>query len=300
MHRDVKGDCVTCHVEHTGVEGELRPFDQRAFDHARVAGFPLDGRHAVVAGKCASCHKTRSFLTANPACQSCHTDVHKGSLGTRCESCHTAQVSFKDVVAGGRFDHSKTAFPLVGAHKSSACPSCHANGRFKGVAFASCSSCHRDPHQSRLGAACASCHSESAWRTAKFDHARTAFALRGKHQTVRCASCHVKPAAMVKPPSATCAACHSDPHRGTFKQDCGACHTESSFQKGAFDHATTRFALKDTHADRRVCRVPQGGASEEQRLQGAERIVPVVPCRRPSGRARPVVREMPFSSVMAD
>ncbi len=248
VHRDVRGDCVTCHVEHTGRDGEVRPFDERAFDHARVARFPLDGRHAKLAAGCAACHKTRSFLTASAACQSCHADVHKGKLGSACESCHSTRVAFKDVAGAGRFDHAKSAFPLLGAHKPVACEKCHAGGVFKGVAFSSCASCHKDPHRARLGAACASCHTATAWRTTKVDHARTAFPLRGKHTTVDCAKCHVKPAAIVKPPSATCAICHVDPHRGTFKQDCAACHTESTFQKGTFDHAATRFALADKHA----------------------------------------------------
>ena len=248
VHRDVRDDCVTCHVEHTGADGELRPFDQRAFDHAGVARFPLDGRHADLALKCAACHKTRSFLTASASCQSCHADVHKGTLGAECGSCHTTRVAFTDVVAGGRFDHSKAAFPLLGAHKSTACASCHIKGAFKGVAFSSCTNCHKDPHQSRLGSACTSCHTEAAWRTSKVDHTRTAFPLRGKHATVQCARCHIKPAAIVKLRSGTCAVCHKDPHAGTFKQDCAACHDESSFQKGKFDHAATTFALVDRHA----------------------------------------------------
>lgn len=132
VHRDVKEDCVTCHVEHAGADGELRPFDQRGFDHARVARFPLDGRHAALAGTCAACHKTRSFLTASAACQSCHTDVHKGKLGTSCESCHTTRVAFKDVAGAGRFDHAKSAFPLLGAHTGVACEQCHAGGVFRG------------------------------------------------------------------------------------------------------------------------------------------------------------------------
>ena len=62
VHRDVTGDCASCHVEHAGVDAELRPFDPKSFDHATETGFPLDGRHAAVAKDCAKCHKTRSFL----------------------------------------------------------------------------------------------------------------------------------------------------------------------------------------------------------------------------------------------
>jgi hypothetical protein len=247
VHRDLKGDCVKCHVEHTGVEGDLRPFDQRHFDHARVAGFPLDGRHAVVADKCAACHKTRSFLTAGTSCQACHADVHKGRLGSTCESCHTTQVAFKDVVAAGRFDHSKSAFPLLGAHSTVACARCHVNGVFKGLAFGSCTSCHREPHQPSFGAVCTSCHTTTSWRTEKVNHARTAFPLIGRHATVACTSCHKQSAMTVKPRAATCAVCHLDVHRGTFKQDCKACHSESGFQKTPFDHSQTKFLLAGKH-----------------------------------------------------
>ncbi len=246
VHRAVAGDCVTCHIEHAGVDAELRPFDQAKFDHAAEAGFPLEGLHAPLKTQCAACHKTRSFLGAPTSCASCHVDTHKGSLGPNCVTCHSTAVKFSAAV--NAFDHRRSAFPLVGAHTKVACASCHKNGQFKGVAFASCTSCHTDPHAAKLGASCASCHTETAWRTTKIDHSRTAFPLRGKHAAVDCAKCHIRPAALVKPRSNTCAACHADPHKGTFKQDCSSCHTESTFQKGAFDHATTRFALTDKHA----------------------------------------------------
>lgn len=248
VHRDLKGDCVTCHVEHTGVDGELRPFDQRHFDHVRVAGFPLDGLHVAVADKCAACHKARSFLTAGASCQSCHADVHKGTLGLNCTSCHTTQVAFKNVAAAGRFDHSKSAFPLLGAHSTAACARCHLNGVFKGLAFGSCTSCHRDKHQPSFGAVCTACHTTPSWRTEKVNHARTSFPLIGRHTTAPCTSCHKQSAMTVKPKADTCAACHLDVHRGTFKQDCRACHSESGFEKAPFDHAQTRFPLAGKHA----------------------------------------------------
>ncbi|MEO8681727.1 MAG: hypothetical protein ABI665_21960 [Vicinamibacterales bacterium] len=246
IHRNVTGDCVTCHVEHAGADAELRPFDQARFNHTRDTAFPLDGLHAPLAANCAACHKTRSYLTAPTTCAACHADPHKGTLGTQCATCHATAVKFATAVKG--FDHSRTAFALAGAHGKVACESCHKNKQYKGIAFASCSSCHTDPHRSKLGATCTQCHTEAAWRTTKVDHARTAFPLRGKHATVECAKCHVKPSTAVKLRSDTCAACHTDPHRGEFKQDCSACHTELTFQKGTFDHATTKFLLADKHA----------------------------------------------------
>jgi hypothetical protein len=52
----------------------------------------------------------------------------------------------------------------------------------------------------------------------------------------------------VKPRATTCAACHADVHRGTFKQDCKSCHSETGFEKAPFDHTTTAFALTGKHA----------------------------------------------------
>jgi hypothetical protein len=147
-----------------------------------------------------------------------------------------------------RFDHGRTAFPLAGAHLKTACAACHKNPTYRGVTFASCNDCHADPHANRFPQACSSCHTPEAWRTARIDHAKTRFPLRGRHATAECRSCHVQPATRVKPKSDSCATCHADPHRGTFKQDCGACHTETTFRKGTFDHARTKFPLVDRHA----------------------------------------------------
>jgi hypothetical protein len=247
IHRNVTTDCVTCHVEHAGADAELRPFDLRQFDHGRDASFPLDGEHARLAQNCASCHKTRSFLTLSSSCASCHSDVHKGTLGTQCAKCHTTAVKFAETRT--RFDHSRTAFALTGAHQQTACGRCHTSTTYKNVKFASCADCHSDVHRARFGPACSSCHTTAAWRTTRVDHARTAFPLRGKHATVNCARCHTQPAMQVKPASATCSACHSDPHRGVFKQDCASCHNETAFQKGRFDHGSTKFPLVDKHAN---------------------------------------------------
>ncbi len=246
VHRNVKGDCVACHSEHAGVNGELRPFDARRFDHNAETTFRLDDRHAPVAQKCESCHKGRSFLTASPSCASCHTDPHKPSLGQACQSCHSAKTAFK--VISGQFDHAKSKFPLVGAHRTATCSSCHVNNQFKGIAFSSCTSCHKEPHRPSLGATCTSCHTSDNWRTQKIDHTKTAFRLLGRHVTTNCAACHKQPAMKVKPRADTCAVCHVDVHKGSFKQDCKSCHNETSFTKAPFDHTQTKFALTGKHA----------------------------------------------------
>ena len=247
VHRDVTGDCASCHVEHAGVDAELRPFDPASFDHAVETGFPLDGRHAAVAKNCARCHKTRSFLAATPACSTCHTDIHKPSLGSDCRACHSTAVAFRD--ARTAFDHSKAAFQLTGAHRGVACAKCHVNQVFKGVKFAQCTDCHKSPHRQPMSAACTSCHTSDSWKTQRIDHAKTAFPLRGRHADVACVKCHTKPPLQAALKFDRCAACHQDPHRAAFKQDCSSCHNETGFGRGTFDHATgTRFPLTGAHA----------------------------------------------------
>lgn len=269
VHRQVTTDCIACHVEHAGIDAELRPFDQRRFNHATETRFALDGLHAPVEGSCGSCHKTRSFLQAGASCASCHTDVHKGTLGTRCDTCHATSVRFAE--ARERFEHTRTAFPLTGGHARVECASCHRRTGYKGIAFASCSDCHTSPHQQTLGAACSSCHVTQRWQTTRLDHSRTGFPLTGRHAAVNCVQCHAKPAAQVRLKFGTCASCHSDPHRGEFKQDCAACHTESGFEKGKFDHFTTRLPLTEKHAPL-TCVACHKGVTVGVRAPSARRV----------------------------
>jgi len=246
VHRDATGDCAACHVEHAGADAELRPFDQKSFDHGTETGFVLDGRHLAIAKDCAKCHKTRSFLSISPACSSCHADIHKPSLGSDCRACHTTTVPFKD--ARSRFDHSKAAFQLIGAHRTVACAKCHVNQVFKGVKFAQCTDCHKNPHRQSMGNACTSCHTNESWKTQRIDHAMTAFPLRGKHADVACVKCHTRPPLQAAVKFDRCTTCHQDPHRGAFKQDCSSCHNERGFGRGTFDHATgTKFPLTGAH-----------------------------------------------------
>ncbi len=51
----------------------------------------------------------------------------------------------------------------------------------------------------------------------------------------------------VHPKADTCAVCHIDPHKGAFRQDCKACHNETSFKQAPFDHTKTLFALTGKH-----------------------------------------------------
>jgi hypothetical protein len=246
VHRDVPGNCEGCHAEHRGVAADLRPLDIQHFNHAAEAGFALDGRHAPLSRDCARCHKTRSFLNTRAACVSCHADPHKGALGATCSTCHTTAGPFTD--ARRQFDHSKARFALTGSHRTVDCTKCHVNKVFTGLRFGSCADCHREPHRQALGTDCASCHTTETWKTRTFDHARTAFPLRGAHAAAPCTACHVKPPTQVRLQAKACRDCHSDVHAGQFNQDCGSCHTPVTFKKAPFDHATaTTFPLTGRH-----------------------------------------------------
>lgn len=282
--------CETCHIDHQGREAELRWWGRAGlagFRHADT-GYVLEGHHQGLA--CAKCHNPqrianpaalargganaeRTFLGLGTACLSCHTDVHSGQFGTRaCDSCHTQQ-TWKPAAL---FDHARTKYPLAGRHASVACEKCHpvkaagaAGPRvFASVPFSSCASCHRDPHQGRLGAACASCHSPNGWsallKLSAFDHSRTMYPLEGAHRTVACDKCH-KANLTAKLRFSKCSDCHADAHRGEFaaRPDKGAC--ESCHEVAGF--ANVRFGL-----------------DEHQRsawpLSGAHRAVPCDKCHR--------------------
>ena len=250
VHRDVIDRCLPCHVEHAGRDVDLRPIDPRKFDHAGRTGFALEGRHAAIAPTCSKCHKTRSFLTASPACASCHEDKHKGRLGTDCERCHTPRVPF--VETRRAFDHGKAPFVLTGAHLTVKCELCHKEKTYRGLRFASCGDCHKDPHDRPLGK-CESCHQTNGFRKGfvpgMVDHSRTAFPLAGGHAKVPCASCHGPAFPRPRSKAPPCTVCHAQPHGRSLRDECGTCHRETGRTAPPFDHrARTRFPLEGKHA----------------------------------------------------
>jgi len=240
-HRGSLGrDCASCHVE-TGWK------ERGKFDHDRSA-FPLLGRHSGV--KCADCHTGGSFKQAPKDCIACHKkdDRHEASLGTQCHSCHDER-AWKPAP---RFDHDKTRFVLRHAHARAtvACRQCHADAKHMRDTPVACASCHQkdDKHQGQLGAQCDSCHGERDWKVPRFDHARTRFALLGKHSIARCDACHTS--ARYRDAPRECVACHQrdDKHRRAFGTACESCHNARAWGIWNFDHARrTGYALDGGH-----------------------------------------------------
>ncbi len=173
-------------------------------------------------------------------CEGCHEDPHGGQFEAKepgCVACHS-EAAFSKL----RFDHDRDSrFPLTGAHASAACASCHtpSTGRGKDATLAkgavryrplpvTCQGCHEDPHAGQLSGAkraCDSCHDTGRFAPASgFDHARTRFALEGKHAVTACNACH--PAVPVeggpairryRPLPLTCEGCHADFHKGELQ-----------------------------------------------------------------------------------
>jgi hypothetical protein len=133
--RTVTGGCDRCHT--SSAWRNLRPFD-----HAPT-GFALTGAHEKPA--CAACHKPAGkrieFRAAPKKCVGCHEDIHRGQFDADCSSCHTS-VEWKATL----FDHSRTAFPLDGAHKDVPCRLCHARDTRDVVVYRGvpreCAVCH--------------------------------------------------------------------------------------------------------------------------------------------------------------
>lgn len=266
--------CKTCHSEHKGAAFKIVTFDPDGFDH-KLTDYMLAGAHRDAL--CADCHaEDKKFRDAPHDCINCHKadEPHKGRLGEDCASCHVVK-DWKTV----SFDHSTTAFPLLGEHRAVKCNACHLDEVYKDLP-SRCIDCHGDDdkHKGAFGADCESCHQASAWASISFDHGRkTGFSLTGKHAPLACAACHT--GTLFEPKLKTdCIACHrkDDAHKGRNGPDCAECHGAASWIEANFDHdRDTKFALRGAHG--RV-------ACEACHMQAVTKALPgtaCIDCHRP-------------------
>jgi hypothetical protein len=243
VHKGALGQkCDGCHSERG-----WKPPARFNHDHSK---FPLRGEHREV--KCSACHADLRFREL-PAtnCIACHQRDderrgHQGRFGERCETCH-AERGWK----APTFDHARdTRYPLRGRHRELKCDSCHRGALYQDKLVAECASCHAptDPHKGQLGRDCAACHSEATWRETRFEHARSAFPLAGRHAQLACKDCHAT--VLFKDAKAECASCHAkdDYHKQRLGPACGQCHQPSGWKGAKFDHAHTGFPLVAQHA----------------------------------------------------
>jgi len=253
--------CQECHT--------TAAWSPATFNHNAV-GFPLTGGHANL--QCDQCHKNGNFSLTSTDCASCHLpDYQKttnpnhvaAGIPTQCTMCHTT-IAWSPA----SFDHSKTAFPLTGAHVQLQCDQCH-KGNYN-LQVATCVSCHladftatTSPNHvtGGLPQQCEVCHSTSAWTPASFNHASTGWALTGAHTNLQCDQCHnitYSPSGAYSLTSTTCVTCHLNDFKGTtnpnhvtagLPQQCEVCHSTSAWSPATFNHNNTAFPLTGAHTN---------------------------------------------------
>lgn len=272
------GACETCH--------SATAWKELRFDHSRV-DFPLTGAHQRA--PCAGCHPRQGqFRGAPRTCEQCHDEAHRGQFGVapsapsspapgpvagpapavgvaapaapaapaaqrrvECARCHTTAAWAPSTIDAAA--HGARGYPLRGAHATARCASCHQAGVYVGVARR-CNACHVDlRHRGRLGDDCATCHTETGWApAARFDHARTGFALEGSHAKPTCERCHGGDGKRLldRAEPTACRTCHAPTRHGDqLGERCAQCHRPTSFREvPRFDHARTDFPLELRHA----------------------------------------------------
>ncbi len=251
----IPATCETCHTA-TG-------WKPATFDH-NATQFALDGAHRAV--NCQSCHGDGVYRGKPTTCVSCHqakfdatTQPNHRTVGysTLCQTCHTS-AAWKPA----NFDHALTRFPLIGAHRATACAACHSDGVFRGKPT-TCVSCHQatfdattapNHRTSGYSTTCETCHGQTGWKPATFDHALTRFPLNGAHRATSCISCHGDGVYRGKP--TTCVSCHQAKFDATTQPNhrtsgipttCESCHSVVGWKPATFDHAATRFPLVGAH-----------------------------------------------------
>jgi hypothetical protein len=256
----------------------------------------LSNAHAALEGlkNCDNCHDSQKQISADK-CLACHAVLKKRILAGRglhahadyqkCENCHVEHqgLNYRLIYwKEGRenFDHAQTGYRLKGKHLGLDCIKCHnaehiveksdlikenikLDKTFLGLA-SDCRSCHRDEHRGQLSADCLSCHNMSGWKPAEsFDHNKTTFPLKGKHDQVQCQKCHklevdnkyaddIDYFKFTNIAHANCTDCHQDTHNGRLGQTCQNCHNPDGWRivnNAQFDHSKTNFPLLGKHAN---------------------------------------------------
>jgi hypothetical protein len=175
-------------------------------------------------------HESHSFLEGLRNCEECH-EAGKRISPSKCLECHTLLAK------------------RIGENR----------GLHAGEGFEDCTSCHVE-HLGR--------DAELIWwpeGMQNFDHLKTGYELRGKHETLDCRKCHAEKNITDKGAlrsreknlartflglSSDCLSCHADEHRGQLRIDCSQCHSFDSWKSvPGFDHDKTDFKLTGRHRE---------------------------------------------------
>ena len=212
-------NCAMCHA--------TSRWTPASFDHARTS-FPLMGAH--IAASCESCHTTGRFTGTPSSCVSCHLAKYTATTSPNhvaaafpqdCQVCHSPVQWL-----GATYDHSRTRFPLTGAHSSVQCASCHVGGQYAGTPT-TCYECHTsefntvtNPNHMAAGfpTTCGSCHTTTTWTGARLTHRFAIYSGAHSGKWSSCNDCHTNSSNYTV---FTCTNCHEhdrtkmdDKHRG--------------------------------------------------------------------------------------
>ena len=265
-HAGFPTTCEQCHDTVLWTDGK--------FDHSQT-GFTLTGAHMDPPRVCTDCHVNNNYNLTSTTCVSCHLKDFQGATNPNhvaggfsqsCELCHSTAAW-----QPATFDHSKSAFPLTGAHTvpPRACADCHINNNYN-ITNTTCISCHQTDYNNAKSPVphagfptiCEQCHDTVLWTDGKFDHSQTGFPLTGAHMDPprACIDCHINNNYNIT--NTTCISCHQTdynnakspvPHTG-FPTTCEQCHDTVLWTDGKFDHSQTGFPLTGAHMDPpRVC-----------------------------------------------
>jgi hypothetical protein len=199
-----------------------------AFFNHNGTSFPLTGAHR--SATCNACHSSGVYAGLPSTCVSCHQSNYDATndpphlaagFSTDCKTCHNT-TSWP----GATFDHSLTAFPLVGAHKTVSCNnnSCHGGGVYAGHP-SKCVDCHQsnydattDPNHAAASfpTDCTQCHNQTTWSGATFNHTSFFPIYSGTHagRWSKCSDCHNNAASFA---DFNCLGCH--PHNDKAQTD---------------------------------------------------------------------------------
>lgn len=160
-HGPLKIPCQNCHTPASWVPIRSTP----EFNH-RATGFPLRGLHSKV--QCRDCHSDLVFASAGKQCQDCHADIHRRKNTAQCDICHRDtgwQVSVHNI------NEHQDRFPLIGAHATVDCYSCHTAGTVGPF------------NRQSLSTECVSCHLKDYQKTRSPNHQAQGFSRE-------CLECH--------------------------------------------------------------------------------------------------------------
>jgi len=223
-------------------------------------------------GELATVHGRVPELSEGRGCAECHGGWFATSMADACSECH--EVVAAQIEAG------------AGLHGT------------LGEAADTCARCHSDHHGSDFPLV-----NERSFALAgvpdveRFDHGLLGFEMAGRHLELACTECHEHADARPLPAgerrylglSATCAACHDDPHEKRLGRDCASCHDQSSFDGHHRVGHDESLPLVGGHAglDCRTCH-----ASETP--YALERLIG--PGRRPAPRACATCHDSPHDA----